>query len=89
MEKNHNQEGIEPITVTHKEYALIMESLGDSILTAKEKVDYNKVQTLQQLQDKLGEGYKLEIKPVEEQKEETKSSSIIPEYSKCGEVCEE
>ena len=29
------------MTVTHKEYALIMESLGDSILTAKEKVDYN------------------------------------------------
>ena len=46
----------------NRDYILIMESLQDSILKSKAELDFGKVQKLQQLQDRLSEEQKPEIK---------------------------
>ncbi len=75
----------------NRDYILIMESLQDSILKSKAELDFGKVQKLQQLQDRLSEEQKPEIKATKSVatiKNKTKyiSSSAPPNYDACGEV---
>ena len=77
--------------LSHEEYIIIQESLRETTINRKNDMDFAKVRKIQQLQERLSEAYKLSVETPTEVPAPpvVRSSTPVPQYSKCGEVYED